>query len=143
MWVAQKLHFHVGGILVMWLIGCTGTLSVAQSPQRPPASRHTSERARTIHLCMDQERLSRPCLQHEIARTSPKPGITVGILREAFSRNHACLLDCWQTRKVVLSDPHVKQAGMRLQSIEKETRDESIMVRAKAKAQLVRVATCH
>ncbi|KAF2624875.1 hypothetical protein BU25DRAFT_347015 [Macroventuria anomochaeta] len=45
--------------------------------------------------------------------TTPKPDITVGISREAFSRNHAPLLDYWQSHKVVLSDPHTTQGDMR------------------------------
>jgi hypothetical protein len=45
--------------------------------------------------------------------TTPKPDVTLGISREAFSRTHANLLECWQASKVVLSDPHTTQGDMR------------------------------
>lgn len=44
---------------------------------------------------------------------TPKPDITIGISREAFSPGHASLLDYWQAGKVVLSDPHATQGDMR------------------------------
>lgn len=45
--------------------------------------------------------------------TTLKPDITVGISRDAFSRNHARLLDFWQTTNVVTSDPRTTQGDMR------------------------------
>jgi hypothetical protein len=45
--------------------------------------------------------------------TTPKPDITVGISREAFSSIHAGLLGYWQAENAVLSDPHATQGDMR------------------------------
>ncbi|KAF2241907.1 hypothetical protein BU26DRAFT_525017 [Trematosphaeria pertusa] len=45
--------------------------------------------------------------------TTPKPDITVGISREAFSRAHAGLLEYWQAKETVVSDPHATQGDMR------------------------------
>ncbi|KAF2016865.1 hypothetical protein BU24DRAFT_419917 [Aaosphaeria arxii CBS 175.79] len=45
--------------------------------------------------------------------TTPKPDITVGISREAFSPPHAGLLEYWQAGKAVFSDPHATQGDMR------------------------------
>lgn len=45
--------------------------------------------------------------------TTPKPDITVGISREAFSDDHANLLEYWQASNLVFSDPHATQGDMR------------------------------
>lgn len=45
--------------------------------------------------------------------STPKPEITVGISREAFSsRDHASLLNFWQESDLVLSDPHASQGDL-------------------------------
>ncbi|KAF2024855.1 hypothetical protein EK21DRAFT_93737 [Setomelanomma holmii] len=45
--------------------------------------------------------------------TTPKPDITVGISRDAFTREQTGLLEYWQASKLVLSDPHATQGDMR------------------------------
>lgn len=44
---------------------------------------------------------------------TPKPDITVGIAREAFSMTHAGLLNYWQAHEAVISDPHDTPSDMR------------------------------
>jgi hypothetical protein len=45
--------------------------------------------------------------------TTPKPDITVGISLDAFSTKHTAVLNYWQLKKVVLSDPHATQGDVR------------------------------
>ncbi|KAF1943260.1 hypothetical protein EJ02DRAFT_433376 [Clathrospora elynae] len=45
--------------------------------------------------------------------TTPKPDIAVGISLDAFSPEHTAILNYWQVKKAVLSDPHAIQGDMR------------------------------